>query len=188
MSYYATFKPTEEAMKKYEPAKIQTFSSKDVSMMKLSLMVDVLKDPGDVKVESFAFNTKLLLKYIESEIERSEHRHAYNLWKEDGEVWYCGWTYAKTHPELEMSEVYDFVLKKLVLLHYCAKSGDYLDEGDQFHNKLNEIEEILEYFEDQCMEHARFEIMDELKEFRVGEEYDEQSADCSKEEKVEDDK
>lgn len=173
MSYYAIFKPTEEAMKKYEPKVSNSLKRDDFS--KLSMLIKILNDPED-SVDKFAFNLKLFLSFFKSKIEEQSKTIAYNNYKEDGTVWYCGRQYSKSDPKCTIESVYDYVIEKLTLLHYCVKSGDYFDENSKFWDKLNEIKEVLEYFEDACFEICNFEIMNDLKEFRVGDE-DEISSD-----------
>ena len=139
---------------------------------KLALKVYVLKEAeketnilSDVK--NGVFNIKLFLAGLHAEIKQQEEQFAYDRWKEDNMLWYCGWEFSKDYSSHNEQDVYKYVIEKLTLLKFCTETGDYFADNNNFFEKSKEIDEVLEYFEDVMRELKIFEIMNELKEYRI---------------------
>ena len=145
---------------------------------KLAIKVYVLKEAeketnilSDVK--NGVFNIKLFLAGLHAEIKQQEEQFAYDRWKEmNGDLWYCGWEFSKDYSEHNEKDVYKYVIEKLTLLKFCTETGDYFADKNNFFEKSKEIDEVLEYFEDVMRELKIFEIMNELKEYRIPDDYD----------------
>ena len=145
---------------------------------KLALKVYVLKDAeketnvlSDVK--NGVFNIKLFLAGLHAEIKQQEEQFTYDRWKEEnGDLWYCGREYSGDYSNHDEQDVYKYVIEKLTLLKFCTETGDYFAEDNNFSEKSKEIDEVLEYFEDVMRELKIYEIMNELKEYRVPDNYD----------------
>ena len=176
MSYYAVFKKlTEEVMEKYNKKNRGIYGFSTNNEYRLSLKVYTLL-PQEEKdsfskapdVKNAVFNIKLYLCGMEAEINQNEEQFAYDRWKEDNELWYCGWQYSHDNCEHTREEVYDYVVERLTILKFCANSGDYFDSESHFDDKARDIDEILDYFEDMIREIKIYEIMNELKDYRVG--------------------
>ena len=180
MSYYATFKPTEEAMEKYKPLKFTCSIKRTVNEEKLAIIINTLisEESHDLKdVRDFIFKTKIMLAGIESIIVEEENDFAYDRWKEDNELWYCGWQYSHDEPQNSKESVYDYVVERLAILHFCVPSGDYFKAESDFGEKHQEIAEVLDYFEEAIRDVQIYRIMDELKEFRVSDDDDVEDTD-----------
>lgn len=175
MSYYAVFKGlTDQVMDKYNKKNRGIFGHSTNNEYKTTLKVFVLQEPPKETetyripdVKSSVFTIKVCLGGIESQINEAEEQFAYDRYKENGYLWYCGWQFSKDQCEHDREDIYDYVVERLTLLKHCTETGNYFDsEHNNFHEKLKEITEVLEYFEDTMREIKIFEIMEELKEYR----------------------
>ena len=177
MSYYATFrKLTDEVMEKYNKRNKTSYygyhgNSKD--NYKLPLMVYILQESNNdnviKSVKDAAFNIRLNLAGLQADVEQKEEQFAYDRWKEDGELWYCGWQFSKDQSDTTVEDVYDYVVERLTLLKFCVKTNDYFEENSNFGDKLQEVEELLDYFTEQISEIKIYSIMEDLKDYRVDE-------------------
>ena len=131
-------------------------------------------------VKNVVFNIKLYLAGLENEINQAEEQFAYDRWKEDGKLWYCGWEFSHDYCQHNREDVYDYVIERLTILKFCANSGDYFDSESHFDDKARDIDDVLAYFKDTISEIKIYEIMNELKDYRIPDDYDEEA-----EEKIE---
>ena len=118
-------------------------------------------------------------------VEVSEVFDQYTLrrFEEDGKLWYCGWEFSHDYCQHNREDVYDYVIERLTILKFCAESGDYFDSESHFDDKARDIDDVLAYFKDVMSEIKIYEIMNELKDYRIPDDYDEE--DEEDEEKIE---
>ena len=129
------------------------------------------------EVKNAVFNIKLYLTGLENEINKAEEQFAYDRWKEDNDLWYCGWEFSHEYCPHDKKEIYDYVIERLTILKFCAETGNYFDYGSHFDDKGRDIDDILEYFENMMSEIKIYEIMNDLKEYRIPDDYDEDNED-----------
>lgn len=189
MSYYATFKGmTDEVMEKYNKKNKSYFGPVN-NEYKLSLKVYTLLKPevpegalGRVPdVKNAVFNIKLYLAGLESQINHAEEQFAWDRYKEDGYLWYCGWEFSHDQCEHTREDIYDYVVERLTILKFCAETGDYFDSESNFDEKARDINEIIEYFEDMIREIKIYEIMGELKDYAKGDDPDDEDEESNSE-------
>lgn len=174
-------------MDKYNKKNKGIFGHSTNNEYKTTLKVFVLQEPKKEEdayripdVKSSVFAIKLCLSGLEAQINEAEEQFAYDRYKEDGYLWYCGWQFSKDYCEHTREEVYDYVVEKLTLLKHCTETGNYFDEEhNNFHEKLREITEVLDYFEDTMREIKIFEIMKELEEYHKNDDEDEDDSPCA---------
>jgi len=188
MGYEVHFKGmSNEVMDKYNKKNKGIYGFSSNGEYRLSLKVYTLMPPETKEnlsrvpdVKNTVFNIKLYLAGLENEINQSEEQFAYDRWKEDGKLWYCGWNYSHDYCQHNKKEVYDYVVERLTILKFCAESGNYFDSESHFDDKARDIDEVLAYFEDTMGEIKVYEIMNDLKDYRIPDDYDEEA-----EEKIE---
>ena len=124
------------------------------------------------------------LSYLNNVVKSDVRKWVANEYKKDGEVYFNGWNYAKDECDFDYDDIFLSTLKNLVLLKQ-VQTPDYFVDIDKHYDKRNGIERELDGFVECCAEIANFEIMNEMKEFRVNddyedEHYDESEDDCDK--------
>lgn len=141
---------------------------------RLSLEVFIMrKEEKPIDVKDGVFQIKLLLAGIEADVNQREEQFIYDRWKEEnGDLWWCGRQYSNDYSNYDRDDVYKYVIERLTLLKYCAETGNYFEDNSHFDDKLSEIKDLLEYFDDVIMELKLFEIMEQLKEYRIPDDYD----------------
>lgn len=191
MGYEVHFKGmSNEIMDKYNKKNKGIYGFSSNNEYRLSLKVYTLMPPETKEnlsivpdVKNALFNIRLCLGGFENEINQSEEQYAYDRWKEDGKLWYCGWEFSHDYCQHNREDVYDYVVERLTILKFCAESGNYFDSESHFDDKARDIDDVLVYFEDMIREIKIFEIMNELKDYRIPDDYDEDDEDY--EEKIE---
>lgn len=181
MGYEVHFKGMpNEIMDKYNKKNKGIYGFSSNGEYRLSLKVYTLTPPETQEnlsrvpdVKNAVFNIKLYLAGLENEINQAEEQFAYDRWKEDGKLWYCGWEFSHDYCQHNRKDIYDDVVERLTILKFCAKSGDYFDSESHFEDKARDIDEVLAYFEDTIREIKIYEIMHELKDYRIPDDYDE---------------
>lgn len=182
MGYEVHFKGmTNEVMDKYNKKNKGYYGSTN-NEYRLSLKVYTLLKPevnegnfGHMPdVKNAVFNIKLYLAGLEAEIIKNEEQFAYDRWKEDNVLWYCGWEFSHDACNHTREEIYDYVVERLTILKFCAETGDYFDGDSNFSEKSRDIDEVIDYFKDIISEIKIYEIMNELKEYRVGDDEDDE--------------
>ena len=181
MGYEVHFKGMPaEVMEKYNKARF-SFRGTINDEYKLALKVYILnKEKDDEKtnplsdVKTGVFNIKLFLSGLQAQVKEQEEQYAYDRWKNDDEhlLWYCGWEFSHEESQHNEKDIYDYVVEKLTLLKFCTETGDYFAEDSNFFEKVKEIDEVLDYFEDAMSELKIYEIMHELKEYRIPDDWE----------------
>lgn len=182
MGYEVHFKGmSNEVMDKYNKKNKGIYGFSSNGEYRLSLKVYTLMPPETQEnlnrvpdVKNTVFNIKLYLAGLENEINQTEEQFAYDMWKEDGKLWYCGWEYSHDYCQHNREDVYDYVIERLTILKFCAESGDYFDSESHFDDKARDIDEVLAYFKDVMSEIKIYEIMNELKDYRIPDDCDEE--------------
>lgn len=188
MGYEVHFKGmSNEIMDKYNKKNKGIYGFSSNNEYRLSLKVYTLMPPETKEnlsivpdVKNSLFNIRLCLSGLENEINQAEEQFAYDRWKEDGKLWYCGWEFSHDYCNHTRDEIYDYVIERLTILKFCAESGNYFDSESHFEDKASDIDDVLAYFEDMMSEIKIYEIMNELKDYRIPDDYDEEN-----EEKIE---
>ena len=182
MGYEVHFKGmSNEIMDKYNKKNKGIYGFSSANEYKLSLKVYTLLAPdvsdGGVNrvpdVKNTAFNIRLYLGGFETGINQAEDQYAYDRWKEDGKLWYCGYEYSHDYRNHTREEIYDYVVERLTILKFCAETGDYFDSESHFDEKVRDIDDALAYFEDMIRDIKIYEIMNDLKDYRIPDDYDE---------------
>lgn len=182
MGYEVHFKGmSNEVMDKYNKKNKGIYGFSTNNEYRLSLKVYTLMPPETQEnlsrvpdVKNAVFNIKLYLAGLENEINQAEEQFAYDRWKEDGKLWYCGWEFSHDYCQHNREDVYDYVIERLIILKFCAETGDYFDSESHFDDKARDIDEVLAYFKDVMSEIKIFEIMNELKDYRIPDDCDEE--------------
>lgn len=174
MSYYATFKPTEEAIKKLKPF-VNTEKNKQwISDTKNEILLKCLIKSDMTDFIKVSNELRYLLRALEKSYQDESKQYCINRYNEEDshEVWFCGWEYSRPCNAPDMEDVTDYVLRDLLVLKFIVPTPDYFEDSEKFFDKLNEINEKIEYFCESASKAEDFRIMEELKEFRVND-YDE---------------
>ena len=181
MGYEVHFKGmSNEVMDKYNKKNKGIYGFSTNGEYRLSLKVYTLTPPEFQEnlsqvpnVKNAVFNIKLYLAGFENEINQAEEQFAYDRWKEAGKLWYCGWEFSHDYCQHNREDIYDYVIEKLTILKFCIETGDYFDSESHFDDKARYIDEVLAYFKDAMSEIKIYGIMNELKDYRIPDNCDE---------------
>jgi hypothetical protein len=165
MGYEIDFIPTQE----FVDSKLKSLLSykpkpTELPITKTELLVYVMKESGETRqvMNHLFFN----LNYLKEVVRAETIQDAIDTFAEHGRIWYCGWEYSKSHYNQDIKEVTNNVVKTFTLLKQTVPTMDYFAENDKYYDKVNEIEEQLEYFCDTCRDATIYEIMDLLRPFK----------------------
>ena len=171
MSYYATFKPTEEAVEKIKSQITdQEKEKKWISDMEYRILIKCMTGNNGKDVQKTIDELRFDLNYLERCANSLSRNASYRQFKEENEIWFCGWDYSRPYDAPDMSETEENVLKNLLIETFIIKTPEYVGNEEIFYEKIGRITELVEYFVETAEKSADFEIMDELKEFRVSDE------------------
>lgn len=175
MSYYATFKPTAEAM--------ETLKAKDTFSCKKETEIDALKQEMELElltlcmkgtedsVHSVIFNISTRLQVLKSIAVHKCIQAAYDQFTTEKEVQYCGWD--KSHRKCDWTDVgtIDRTIENLLMYVLVIPTKDFykLDEKDHFYEKWNNVKEEITEFSEFIYDWYVFEIMEQLVDYRTGE-------------------
>jgi len=105
-------------------------SVKVYTLLKPNIFEDSHSRVPDVK--NAVFDIKLYLAGIESQINKDEEQFAWDRYKEDGYLWYCGWKFSHDQCNHTREEIYKYVVERLIILKFCVETGDYFDSKSNF--------------------------------------------------------
>lgn len=173
MSYTATFKPTKEFMEDFEKKSFILKNEKEYeNETKVELLCYCMRDWDEKETFKKVYDhIKFSLSYLNNVVKSDVRKWVANEYKEKGEVYFNGWNYAKDECDFDYDDIFLSTLKNLVLLKQ-VQTPNYFDDIDKHYDKRNGIERELDGFVECCAEIANFEIMNEMKEFRVNDDYD----------------
>lgn len=166
MSHYEIFKPTKEAIEKY---KKETRNSGSFRNYENTLLLTCLVDPKVERAYNFdevLFNIRLSLSGLALEIERKIKESVVKDFEKNGKIEFAGWRYSQEEAEMSREEAIEMAEKELGILSVVVKTPDFFT-GDHFYEKRNVIEEQISSFKDNVSDAIIYEIMDELKDFKV---------------------
>lgn len=168
MGYTAVFKPTKEFMEDFEKKSFILKNENEYeNEIKIELLCYCMKDWGEEETFNNVYGfIKFRLNYLNNVINSCVRNGIANEFKNDGEVYFNGWNYSKDYCDFTYNECFTRAIKNFILLKQ-TKTPDYFEDEEKNYDKRNAIERELEGFVDCCVEIANFEIMEELKEFRV---------------------
>lgn len=177
MSYTATFKPTKEFMEDFEKKSFILKNEKEYeNETRVELLCYCMRDWDEKETFKKVYDhIKFNLTYLNNIVKSCVRNESVKEYKEDGEVYFNGWTYAKDECDFDYDDIFLSTIKSLMLLKQI-QTPDFFEDSDKHYDKRNEIERELDGFVECCIEIANFEIMNEMKEFRVGD-YDEDETD-----------
>lgn len=177
MSYYAIFKPTKEAIDKVKEKDPLSYRQSDAQNLRKELEIELLmlcmKGSEDtVRNVMFAISTRLnMLKSIAihqcitAACEQFES-------DENNEITYCGWDKARRYCDWTDKDSIDRVTETLLMHALVIPTKDYYDskESEMFYEKWNTVKEEIEGFSESIYDWYVFEIMEQLVDYRIGEE------------------
>lgn len=161
MRDYYTYKPTEEVMKKYKIER--PVNSTDYALQIRSYLLKPHEDTAEV-IKDLRFKLQMWLYTLRTLCNKA----VYDQYAEDNEVEFVV-SGGYINDWLDENELLETMLKKLVLLADVVRTPDYFEEGEQFYEKLNEVDGELDYIKDEAVAFYDAQIRDELKEFIVTE-------------------
>ena len=173
MSYYATFKPTDEAVEKFKSWAETDKLKQWITDTKFKIMINCMKGNDGKDIQTTINEYRLELNYLAKSAEMFSRNATYEQYQEDKEVWFCGWEYSRPYDAPDMADTEEYVMKELLLETYVVKTADYDENGESFYSKVGRIMDLLDYFEETASKSADFQMMEELKEFRIPDGLDE---------------
>lgn len=162
MSYCRTFKPTEEQIEelKKHTSRYSVFNNLDTSILELS--VYCMQDHSSEKNKEVINAIQMLLMSVKYDCILKAYDNALEKYEEDKnkEIWYEG----RTYDEEFCDDNFYYVLSELVHLACVVKTPDWFDESEKYSEKKNEINELINEFEDCQTTLGDFEIIEKLKD------------------------
>ena len=171
MGYCKKFIPTKEAMQPFaELAKCYNPSISDINADKRALIHYVMKPDGAHQdVRDMEYQLKLCMDILRMKTIEKVRVETYKRWaSEEKELTFCGWEWA-TEPDIDENYSRNIYINKLLILTNLVKTGDYYDENARFYTKYNEVESIVDEYEETVRHFATRTIFNELAEFEVPE-------------------
>lgn len=167
MSYQITFAPPAEKMEEYKD-KDFNFPRNNTAGYKKELLSICMHTPKD---SPMYLQTSLtaLVKCLQSSIEREQKESIYNQWKENEnhEIWFCGWQYAR-EATLTNEEIVASTVDNLFIYCDLVQTPDYFDDHEKFYEKLNNINEEIDGFEESIIENYNHFVINDLHAYKVG--------------------
>lgn len=160
MSYYKTFKPTKEAMEKYNVSNAMKFGH----LNKLQTIVYCMTSDEKDAVYNVYFEFERLLKGLDASIKNDVYENVYKQFEQEGKVWFCGWQYSHDF-DYDKEDGQKYAIEQLTALKMIVKTPDYFDENEKFTKKKNDIEDILIAFEEMATEYWQFEVIKDLEKY-----------------------
>lgn len=174
MGYQITFVPTEEKMKEYKPWNEDRSKDSMVDAFKYELISFCMKHHED-SVSNIVKQLGFYLRCLASAVETEEKVNAYFRWKEDEnhELWYCGWEFSH-EARHGKDEIMQDTIEKLLIFADLVETPSYFDQHDNFYTKLHDVKEDVEGFIELMQEIAIHDIINDMEEFKVKDEEEEQ--------------
>ena len=167
MGYQITFTPPAEKMEEYKN-KDCTFVRTGVAGYKKELLSLCMHTPKDSPTYLQSTLTALV-QCLQSAIERDQKESIYNQWKNDEnhEIWFCGWQYAQ-EATLTNEEIVTSTVDNLFIYCDLVQTPDYFDDHEKFYEKLNDINDEINGFEEMIIENYNHSVINDLHPYIVG--------------------
>lgn len=184
MSYYATYKPTAEAMEKYKPSSKTSgwFTSTSTSYMiteaKLSLLEIAMTDKyNEKRIDDMAVQVRLAVAIIKQAAENATKEHVWSCFKDDNEVWFCGWKYSNDGDNLGFEDEEEFqnqILERIFMYSRLIKTPDYFDreQTEKWEELYNDVVEYVDFIYSEYSDYYDKKFMEDMKEYHVPDGYD----------------
>lgn len=177
MSYYAIFKPTKEAIDKVKEKDPLSYRQNDAKNLKKEMEMELLmlcmKGSEDT-VRNVLFGITTRLQLLKNIAIHECINHACDKFEnaKDGEIYWCGWDKANRECDWTDQSVLDNTAENLLMQTLVIPTKDYYnrDEHDLFYEKWNTVKESIESFSESIYDWYIFEIMEQLVDYRTGEE------------------
>lgn len=173
MSYEITFKPTEEAMKKYKPwtkdgEKRESF----LKYYKRELLSYCLKPHTTLNTITITKDIENIVNSIAWTVDNDTMYDAYERWKNDenNELYYCGWKFSRPC-QFDKDKVIENNVDELTLFADVIPTTDFFENEEKFYDKVNRINNIIDELVEILTEIKIHQIIEELRDFEV--KYDE---------------
>ena len=167
MGYQITFTPTEEKMKEYESFVQRNTPWSNLEAEYADLLYKVFH-PGD-NPKNFYINLQLSISYIVQQEINDAKRYAYNQWKEEKEVYFCGWEYDKDDYWATKESITKLFTEEFFKWACIIPTSDYYDELEKWDHKYTEVLNQIQELKDEAYSLGTHIICAELAEFKVGE-------------------
>ena len=164
MGYQATICPESlEEYKGYENKTEELFANK------MELLYKVMTDfKENVPFRTTFFNLSVLIEIRKNLLIADTKYWEYARWKEEEKhtLYYCGWEYSRLEDAPDIDDTIRYVTERLTMLHTLVKSGEYFsDESESnWYKKLNEVEDLINYLDDECKKSVYFELLIKYKD------------------------
>lgn len=175
MSYYATFKPSQEAIDTLREKDPFSYKKEDGSdalkkEMELELLTLCMKGTED-NIHSVIFNISTRLQVLRNITIHKCIQSACKQFENEKQIQYCGWDKARRTCDWTDVEIIDRTLEKLLMYTLIIPTKDFYknDEKDYFYEKWNDVKEEITEFSEFIYDWYVFEIMEQLVDYRTGE-------------------
>lgn len=174
MSYYAIFKPTQEAMDKLKEQDPLSYRNDNTSNLKKELEMELLilcmRGSSD-SVRNVMFNITTKLHMLKDITIHECIQNACKQFEKEQELYWCGWDKARRYCDWTDKSTIDCVTENLMMHALIIPTMDYYsnDEHELFYQKWNDVKEQIEEFSESIYTWYIFEIMEQLVDYRIGE-------------------
>lgn len=172
MGYEIHFKPTKEFVDE-KLKKELSFKTKsdEITIAKTSILIYCLGKDDDTRktMQHLNFELRFLYQLVRIEVIQD----AIETFNKEGEIWYCGWEYSKCECQWDLDDLTIRDAKQLTVLKLAVDTPNYFDNSERFYEKMNEIDTIVDGYEELCRDIAIYEVMGWLRPFTDKGELDE---------------
>lgn len=161
MSYQITFAPKEEDIKNWKKTGFDSFDNE----IKICLMelVSICMNHAHKNVGELVNSLRMRLTYLASLINLNEKNSAYEQWKKEGKIWYCGRgiDYESSYTK---EETIDHYIEELYMYAEIIPTRDWYENQENFDKKFQDVWRVVREFEDDMQAFSIKEIIDYLEE------------------------
>ena len=135
-----------------------------------------MKNTDNATVSQKIKQLSYLLNCIYLSIEQDEKQYAYTRWKEDEkhELYYCGWEYSRPS-DYEKEDIVEQYIDQLLVFADMVATPNFFENEENFYHKYKKVEELVDGFEELAQGILIHNIINDLEEFKVNDENDENS-------------
>ena len=174
MSYYAVFKPTQEAMDKLKEQDPLSYRKDGVSNLKKELEMELLMlcmKGSEDSVHNVMFDVTTRLRMLKDIAIHECIQNACKKFEKEQELYWSGWDKTRRYCDWTAESTLDNTAENLIMQTLIIPTKDYYSDGEHelFYQKWNDVKEQIEEFSESIYTWYIFEIMEQLVDYRVGE-------------------
>ncbi len=159
MSHYEIFKPKKEELDElYTCDKADDFVYDD----ERDILMFCLQNDGYTQVRTLNVMLTLLRKHLEWQV----NNDIKSDFEDHEDFAFSGWEFARP-TEVDIDEIYQQELTQFSILAFVVKTPDYFQNRDTFEEKVQAINEQLDYFKESMITNYKHSLCEKFKDSNI---------------------